>query len=323
MFMQNSGAWITESKPDEGSGLLDGLRQRGQKELPAHLLYDALGSALFDAITLLPEYGLTRADLRLIRDHAQEIREHGRPSLVIELGSGGGGKAKGILDVLAHQHPLRYCPVDVSADALRLCRLVFLDMPRIEVRPVEASYREGLHSALQWRGDRESALVLFLGSSIGNFSPQEAADLLACIRGQLRRGDLFLFSADLEKDEARMLAAYDDSLGVTAAFNLNVLARLNREMSATFDLARFEHVARYDSDLHRIEMHLRSLVDQVVAIGGGTLLTFRKGETIRSECSYKFKLPDIRKLCENAGFYLESQWIDWEWPLAQTLLRVV
>jgi dimethylhistidine N-methyltransferase len=321
--MQNSGAWTTEPKQDDGGNVLNGLRGRGQKELPAHYLYDALGSALFDAITLLPEYGLTRADLRLIATHAKEIREHGRPSLVVELGSGGGGKARGILDVLSQQHAIRYCPVDVSPDALRQCRSAFLEMARIEVRPVEASYREGLRSALQWRGHGESALVLFLGSSIGNFIPQEAAEFFASVRRDLQRGDLFLFSADLEKDESRMLAAYDDALGVTAAFNLNVLARLNREMSATFDLSLFEHVVRYNSDFHRIEMHLRSRVDQVVVIGGGTLLTLRKGETIRSECSYKFRLPEIRKLCEGAGFHLETQWIDWEWPLAQTLLRVV
>jgi len=316
-------AWIPDPKPDDGGNLLDGLRQHGQKELPAHYLYDALGSALFEAITMLPEYGLARADLRLIASHAAEIREYGRPSLVVELGSGGGGKAKGILDVLAHQHPIRYCPVDVSPEALRQCRLAFLDMPRIEVRPVAAPYREGLRSALQWRGERESALVLFLGSSIGNFAPHEAAEFLLRIREQLNRGDLLLFSADLEKDEARMIAAYDDALGVTAAFNLNVLVRLNREMSATFDIALFEHVVRYDAEFHRIEMHLRSRVDQVVPIGDRTLLTLRKGETILSERSYKFKLPDIRRLCEIAGFHLETQWIDWEWPLAQTLLRVV
>jgi L-histidine Nalpha-methyltransferase len=321
--MQNSGVSLTEPRPEDAGSLINGLRQRGQKELPAYYLYDALGSALFEAITLLPEYGLTRADLRLIAAHAKEIREHGRPSLVVELGSGGGGKAKGILEVLAHQHPIRYCPIDVSAEALRQCRLGVLDMPRIEVRPVEASYRDGLRSALQWRGERESALVLFLGSTVGNFMPQEAAELFAEIRSQLNRGDLFLFSADLEKDESRMLAAYNDSLGVTAAFNLNVLARLNREMTATFDVSHFEHIARYNSDLHRIEMHLRSTVDQVVVIAGGTLLTLKKGETIRSEYSYKFRLPDIRKLSEGAGFRLETQWIDWEWPLAQTLLRVV
>jgi L-histidine Nalpha-methyltransferase len=320
--MPNSGAWKTESRSSDGS-ILDGLRQRGQKELPAHYLYDALGSALFAAITLLPEYGLTRADLRLISAHASEIREYGRPSLVVELGSGGCGKARGILEALAHQHAIRYCPVDVSADALRQCRLEFLDMIRIEVRPVEASYREGLRSALQWRGDRESTLVLFLGSTIGNFMPQDAAELLGYIKRQLKPGDLFLFSADLEKDESRMLAAYDDVLGVTAAFNLNVLSRLNREMSATFDLSHFEHAARYNADLHRIEMHLRSTVDQVVSIGGELLLTLKKGETILSEYSYKFKLQDIRKLSEGAGFRMEGQWIDWEWPLAQTLLRVV
>jgi L-histidine Nalpha-methyltransferase len=321
--MQHLGASITEPRADDPGSLINGLRQRGQKELPASYLYDALGSALFEAITVLPEYGLTRADLRLINAHANEIREHGRPSLIVELGSGGGGKARGILETLSHQHALRYCPIDVSPEALRQCRLGFLDMPRIEVRPVQASYGEGLRSALQWRGERESVLILFLGSTIGNFTPQEAMELFSGIRSQLNPGDLFLFSADLEKDESRMLAAYNDSLGVTAAFNLNVLGRLNREMTATFDISRFEHAVRYDSELHRIEMHLRSKVDQVVVIAGGSLLTFTKGETILSEYSYKFRLPDIRKLSEGAGFRIESQWIDWEWPLAQTLLRVV
>jgi L-histidine N-alpha-methyltransferase len=302
-----------------------GLKQRGQKELPPHYLYDAMGSALFEAITLLPEYGVTRADVRLISNHAREIREYGRPSLVIELGSGGGGKARGVLEALANQSPLRYCPIDVSLSALRQCTLALADSPRIEVRPVEAPYNEGLRSALQWRGEHQTALVLFLGSSIGNFSPAQADTLCADIRRQLRRGDLFLFTADLEKEESRMLAAYDDALGVTAAFNLNILRRLNREMGATFDISRFEHFVHYDSEQHRIEMHLRSLADQVIAIAvaGGLLLTLRKGETIRTECSYKYRLPDIRKLCDRAGFRMEAQWIDWEWPLAQTLLRVI
>jgi uncharacterized SAM-dependent methyltransferase len=265
------------------------------------LLYDALGSALFDAITLLPEYGLARADLRLLERNAKEIREYGRPSLVVELGSGE-ARARGILDALAQRHPIRYCPVDISPEA----------------------FREGLRSALRLRREGESALVLCLGSSIGNLMPHEAAEFFAKIRNRLGRGDLFLFSADLEKDEPRMLAAYDDALGVTAAFNLNVLVRLNREMGANFDLSLFEHVARYNSDLHRIEMHLRSRVDQVVSISGSSLLlTLRKGETIRTEYSYKFRLPEIRKLCEGAGFRLETQWVDLEWPLAQTLLRVV
>jgi L-histidine N-alpha-methyltransferase len=321
--MQHLGAWTTESRFETNEEFLSGLKQRGQKELPAHYLYDPLGNALFEAITLLPEYGVTRADLRLLSRHSREIREYGRPSLVVELGSGGGGKARGLLEALSNQMHVRYCPVDISLSALRQCTLALSDMPRIEVRPVEAPYGEGLRAALKWRDDHQPALVLFLGSSIGNFDPEQVGELLRDIRRQLAEGDLFLFSADLEKEESRMLAAYDDSLGVTAAFNLNILRRMNREMSATFDVTRFEHVVKYDSELHRIEMHLRSKVDQVVTVGSGLLVTLRKGETIRSECSYKFRLSDIRKLCEAAGLHLEAQWIDWEWPLAQTLLRVV
>jgi L-histidine N-alpha-methyltransferase len=321
--MRHSGASTTDLKQTLPVDVLAGLRRRGQKELPAYFLYDALGSALFEAITLLPEYGLTRADFRLIEAHAKEIREHGRPTLVIELGSGGGGKARGILEVLAHQSPIQYCPVDVSPAALEQCRLAFLGVPQVEVQPIEASYDEGLRYCLDSRAEGQSALVLFFGSSIGNFTPNEARDLFSKVRGRLMRGDLFLFSADLEKDEARMLAAYHDPIGVTGAFNLNVLARLNREKGATFDVSRFEHVVRYNQEHHRIEMHLRSLVDQVVAVAEGPPITFRKGETIRTECSYKYRLNDVRKLCESTGFHVETQWIDWEWPLAQTLLRVV
>jgi L-histidine N-alpha-methyltransferase len=321
--MQHSGAWTTNPLAAHPEDVLAGLKQRGQKELSASYLYDALGSALFEAITLLPEYGLTRADFRLIDTHAREIREYGHPTLVVELGSGGGGKARGILDVLSHQNPIKYFPVDISPTALRGCRLAFADSSQIEVHAIEASYSEGLRAALEGRAEGQTALVLFLGSTIGNFTPQEAAEFCVDIRRQLRRGDLFLLSADLEKDEPRMLAAYDDSLGVTAAFNLNVLTHLNRELGMNFDLSRFEHVVRYDKELHRIEMHLRSTVDQVVSTGGGQIVTLRVGETIRTECSYKFRLPDLRRLFEGAGFHVETHWIDWEWPFTQTLLRVV
>ena len=318
--MRPSGAWKTSPVSRRTDDVLEGLKRAGQKEIPARYLYDTLGSALFEAITLLPEYGLTRADLRLIARNAWELAERDQPSLVVELGSGGGGKARQILEALAQRNPVRYCPVDVSHSALDACRLAFLDVPNLKVLPIEAAYIAGLKSALQEREPARPVLVLFLGSSIGNFDPEAAINFLVEIRGLLMRGDLLLFSADLEKDVPRMLAAYDDSLGVTAAFNLNVLARLNREMSASFDLALFEHLVRYDKERRRIEMHLRSKVDQTVSIDA-TEVAFRKGETVRSECSYKFRLADVRRLWEAAGFRLENQWIDWEWPLAQTLLR--
>jgi uncharacterized SAM-dependent methyltransferase len=165
-------------------------------------------------------------------------------------------------------------------------------------------------------------LALFLGSSIGNFEPGVAEEFLRNVRKNLRTGDVFLVSTDLVKPLDRTLAAYDDNLGLTAAFNLNLLARINRELGADFALANFQHEARYNAAEQRVEMHLRSRTKQTVRINGSVAVHFQAGETIWTESSYKFLPEQVRSMAERAGFKCEFQWVDSEWPFAQSFLRV-
>lgn len=301
-----------------------GLTKRGQKELYAKYLYDEVGSALFDVITTLPEYGLCRADARLLRRHAASLaaRVH-HPSLVIELGSGSGSKTRWILSAMAARQAITYCPIDISESALYRCWHELGSVDSVEIVPFAQSYLDGLEQALRLRPSGTSVLVLFLGSTIGNFEPQRARDFLSDVRQLLDPGDVFYLSTDLEKEVGRMIAAYDDPIGATAAFNLNLLARINRELGGDFELSRFRHEARYDSREHRIEMHLRSTADQIVRIGSDLQVFLRNGETIWTESSYKFRLQDILALAESTGFKCEAQWIDEEWPFAQSVLRVL
>src|SRR5262249_53273905 len=192
-----------------------------------------------------------------------------------------------------------------------------------EVIPIEDSYIRGLTSASKLRKPGNSVFVLFLGSSIGNFEPHVAHNFLRALRENLQSGDVFLLSTDLVKPVERMLAAYDDSLGLTAAFNLNLLARINRVLGASFELANFQHEARYNAAEQRIEMHLRSRKKQTVYINKEFSVDLKEGETIWTESSYKFLPEQIRSMAERAGFKFELQWIDGEWPFAQNLLQVV
>jgi L-histidine Nalpha-methyltransferase len=299
-----------------------GLSKTPQKELYSKYFYDDLGSALFDAITLLPEYGLTRADLRLLDRHAVELPERCRNlSTIVELGSGSGEKARRILPAFVKAHPLTYCPIDLSVAALSRCQRDLDDIPRLKITPIEDSYIEGLAAASRIRKPETSVLVLFLGSSIGNFDPPVAQQFLKVVRENLNPGDFFLISTDLVKNVDRMVAAYADSLGLTAAFNLNLLARINRSLGANFDLKQFEHEARYNPAEQRIEMHLRSRSDQIVAVNEDFSVALKKNETIWTESSYKFRPEQIRSMSEQSGFSCEVQWIDEEWPFAQSLLR--
>lgn len=307
-----------------GRDVRAGLTKTGQKELYSKYFYDDLGTALFEAITLLPEYGLTRADLRLLRVHAGRLsRKAGHISVVAELGSGSGEKARWILPHLANQNRLTYCPIDISPAALTRCERDVNDIPRVRIAPFENSYIEGLAEASKLRKAGASMLVLFLGSSIGNFEPAVAETFLREIRGMLAVSDALLLSTDLVKSVDRMLAAYQDPLGLTAVFNLNLLVRINRELGADFDLGRFQHEARYCEAEQRIEMHLRSMTDQVVSIGRDFSIELKAGETIWTESSYKFRPDEVAWLARGAGFDCEAQWIDGEWPFAQSLLRAV
>jgi len=301
-----------------------GLSKRGQKELYSKYLYDDVGSALFDAITVLPEYGLTRADARLLRRHSVGLAKRlNYPSLVVELGSGSGSKTRWILSAIAAKQPVTYCPVDVSTLALENCWRELRQLDSVDVVPLAQSYLDGLRQAVELRPAGKSMLVLFLGSTLGNFDPERAEEFLADVRHLMSPGDAFYVSTDLHKDIPRLIAAYDDSIGVTAAFNLNLIARINRELNANFNVSQFAHEARYDSKAHRIEMHLRSLVRQSVSIGDNFTIKLRRGETIWTESSYKFRCEDIADLAHRTGFECEIQWVDEEWPFAQSLLRAV
>jgi len=296
-----------------------GLTRPGQKTLPCRYLYDEVGTLLFQTISALPEYGLTRADDRIIRGHAAEIAGLMAGATVVELGSGSGAKTKRILEAFARRSWPRYVPIDVSGSALAVCAR---DLGEVaEVAPIEGSYLEGLNRVASGRGPGERLLVLFLGSSIGNFNRKEAEAFLLDIRARLQPGDALLLGTDLEKPIERMLLAYDDPTLVTAAFNLNLLARINRELDGDFVLRRFAHEARYDARERRIEMHLRSLAAQRIRVrGAGVVLEMEKGETIWTESSYKFRPREVSEMAQRSGFTCARQWIDDEWPFAESLL---
>jgi L-histidine N-alpha-methyltransferase len=301
----------------------EGLSQP-QKRLSPSYLYDDLGSALFEAITLLPEYGLTRADERLLAAIGSELgRDVGRLSLVAELGSGSGKKTRHILNAVSKQHGrVPYFPIDVSASALDACRRELSDLA--EVRPLCQTWLEGLTRLTRERPSADPMLLLFLGSSIGNIDRAEIPTFLQSLRAHLREGDLFLLGADLVKPIDRMIVAYDDPTGVTAAFNRNVLGRMNRELDARFDLSLFEHEARWMPEECRIEMHLVSRRRHSVYIGAlETSFNFREGETIWTESSHKFTLAELNQLANSSGFQPADTWTDEEWSFAEALWEAV
>src|SRR6185436_3348687 len=224
-----------------------GLTKPGQKELPSKYLYDTIGSKLFEVIAELPEYGLTRADERLIRGHAREIVERIEGDVVLcELGSGSGTKTRWILEALSRRRHTYYFPIEISSAALAVCRRELADIDSVGIVGLEREYLDGLLEVAARRRSGQRILVLFLGSTIGNFSPPADAAFVREVRAILEPGDALLLGADLQKPLPQLLAAYDDALGVTAAFNRNILARINRELSGTFHLERFQHLAHYN-----------------------------------------------------------------------------
>jgi dimethylhistidine N-methyltransferase len=299
-----------------------GLTKPGQKELPSKYFYDEIGSALFDVITILPEYGLTRADERLLRKYADAIAARtSSPAMVVELGSGNGKKAQWILKSLARRQPTTYCPIELSHSALLACEHEIDHLEGVSILGFEAEYLDGLRRAASRRTQNQCLLVLFLGSSIGNFDSGPAEDFLRNIRNILAPGDALLLSTDLVKPVEQMVRAYNDPAGVTAAFNLNLLARINRQLEGNFNLAHFQHVALYNPQERRIEMHLRSKNRQTVIIRRAELVfRLEENETIWTESSYKYTTEEVIQMAERAGFRCEAQWVDEEWPFAQSLL---
>jgi len=299
-----------------------GLGQPGQKWIPCKYFYDAVGSALFEAISVLPEYGLTRADERILRRYADEMAAAVSPPLVVaELGSGSGRKTRLILEALARRQPTTYHPIEISAAALALAERELNHLDRVSVRGFEAEYLDGLGQAAAGRLGDQRLVVLFLGSSIGNFNRNQDCEFLMKIRALLQAGDALLLGTDLVKPVSQVLPAYDDPAGVTAAFNLNLLGRINRELGSNFDLRQFAHEARYDDRERRVEMHLRALDALEVRIEkAGLEIHLIRGETIWTESSYKYTLEDVIQMAVATGFRTAQQWVDEEWPFAESLL---
>jgi len=292
------------------------------KTLPTKYLYDDLGSALFEVICLLPEYYLTRAEASILRAHARDIIASVGDSLeIVELGSGTATKTRLLLDAaLARQGALRYSPIDISRSALdQTVHALNAEYPAITVDPQVADYHEGLRRFS--RNGVERTLVLFLGSNIGNFEPYEAARTLRAVRDTLRPGDSLLMGADMKKDIAIIEGAYNDKLGVTAAFNKNLLLRINRELGGHFDLDAFRHRASYNAAEGRVEMHLISDAAQDVAIDQlGMEVHFEPGESIHTESSYKYDADQIKALANETGFDVAKTWKDSENTFTSNLL---
>ena len=314
----------TEALAEFSSDVVVGLSQPGQKELPSKYLYDEVGSALFDVICVLPEYGLSRAGMRLLERNAADIVELvPGPVVVAELGSGSGQKTRWLLEALARRQRVNYYPIDISSSALFRCQLELSHIDLVSIVGFERAYLDGLREVAMRHREGERLLVLFLGSTIGNFD-RPAGDRFLCeVRSTLREGDALLLATDLEKPVPALKLAYDDPAGVTAAFNKNILARINRELDGDFDLTKFDHVARYDESERRVEMHLRSKVWQRITIRkAGFRFYLREGETIWTESSHKYDPQEVIQMGERAGYRSAGQWLDSEWPFAQTLFFV-
>ena len=296
------------------------------RQLPSRYLYDALGSALFGAICELPWYRITKAEERLLAAHGAEIfRRINRVSAIVELGPGNGEKLRTLVEARhAASGTLSVHLVDVSPSALELAARMLEPLEGIRTIKHELPYEAGLSTATLKIKTTDRALVLFLGSNIGNFDRDGSDALLLAMRAALRPGDALLLGTDLVKPEKELLLAYDDPLGVTAAFNRNLLVRINRELQGDFDVDQFEHEAVWNPAESRIEMHLAARSEQRVRVKGAKLdLTMTKGERIWTESSYKYRPRDVVRMLGHAGFRHVAQWLDRPDRFALTLVEAV
>jgi L-histidine Nalpha-methyltransferase len=293
--------------------------QTTPRQLPSHALYDSLGSTLFDAICHLPWYPITRAEQRLLDTHHADILEHaGSPRLIVELGPGNGDKLARLLrpsresaDAARRAGARAVHLVDISPIALAAAAHRLGDLGEPDVVSHAARYEDGLRDALADRSVGTRALVLFLGSNIGNFDPEPGRAFLEQMRGALERDDMVLVGVDLVKPVDELIRAYDDPLGVTAAFNRNLLVRLNRELGADFDLDAFDHRAVWNASASRMEMHLVSRRAQRVTVPGADVaFDLAEGETIWTESSYKYQPEPFARDLTRAGFVPVREWMD-------------
>jgi len=308
-------AIIAGPQPREQASFADDVRaglSASSKHLSSKYFYDELGSALFDAITVLPEYYLTRAEAEILREWGWEmVRALGNPIEFIELGSGSAIKTRVLIEeALRVQRTLRYSPIDISSEALRAsAQTLVASYPSLNVTAYAADYFTILGTEHLRRESR--VMALFMGSNIGNYEPGEAQKLLRGIAASLKPGDGLLLGADLKKDPRVLEMAYDDPTGVTAAFNKNLLGRINRDLGGHFDLHDFRHVARYDANSGAVRSCLESGRAHDVRIDALDLtVTFDSGEAIHTESSYKYSMADIASLGSRAGFRMERTWTD-------------
>ncbi len=290
---------------DLAAEALAGLRRR-PRSIPPKFFYDAEGSRLFDAITRTPEYYPTRAELQILRAHAAEIAERvGTGSLLVEPGGGSCAKVRILLEGL---RPCAYVPMDISREHLWLAaEQVAAEFPWLEVHAACTDFTRIMElPATAPQGPR---VAFFPGSSIGNFDPPAAVDFLAAVADLVGPGGFLLVGADLKKDRALLDAAYNDAGGITAAFNRNLLVRINRELGADFDLAAWSHRAFYDDTLGRVEMHLVSERPQSVRVASESF-DFAVRETIHTENSYKYTIDELQQIAARAGFRPEAVWTD-------------
>jgi L-histidine Nalpha-methyltransferase len=298
-------------EPTFGEEVAAGLRSV-PKRLSPKFLYDDVGSALFDAITFLPEYYLTRAETEILRDWGWEmVRLLDSPVDFLELGSGSAVKTRILIEeALRVQRSLRYSPIDISSEALRSSSQKLVDAYReVSIRAYAGDYFDVLGSG-ELRLERKT-LAMFMGSNVGNYEPEQARRIVDLLAGVLRPGDGLLLGTDLKKDRATLERAYDDPAGVTAAFDRNVLARINRELGGDFSVRDFEHVVRYDEGRGCIDSYLEARRDMRVTLAEiGVYLAFERGERIHVESSYKFSDQDVAALGASAGFRLAHTWHD-------------
>ena len=298
---------IEKSFADEISSSLN----RSSKYIHPKFFYDKKGSELFEKICELPEYYPTRTEIKILKKLQSELPSHLDDYFrLVELGSGSSLKTRLLLDIFSElQDKIEYFPIDISEILTESSELLLRDYESLSITGIIDTYEGGLDFIEKY--DDKKNFIIFLGSSYGNFTPDAGKEFLQKISSAMKKDDLFLIGLDLVKDKEILEKAYDDSQGITAKFNLNVLSRINDELDADFNLDNFKHQANYNAKDQRIDMHLKSLVTQSIVIGKSNLsLELKQGELIHTEHSHKFTLPQIENLMVNCGFEIKQIWLD-------------
>jgi L-histidine N-alpha-methyltransferase len=315
-LLQNTRFSLVELNTDQHLESLASEARAGltatPKRIPCRFFYDEAGSQIFEEICELPEYYLTRAESEILRVRAENVaRRFSLPISLVEFGSGNSTKTRLLIEALLHEHgSLSYCPVDISPSVLEASALQLLDdYKRLEIRAIAGEYQDGLRRIR--RDTQRPKLILWLGSSIGNLDRPSAEKFVSELRGEMNLEDRLLLGIDLRKDRDVLESAYNDSRGVTARFNLNLLARINRELGGQFDSESFDFQATYDEVEGKVVSHLRSRRDQTVRIEDlGLDVEFAAGESIHTENSFKYSQAEIEALARCTGFAVEEHWLD-------------